>query len=189
MPDVHHPRRQDAAPVEDGIRRCARRIDGSRSAFIAAIGKTRTLARRPKPGISLREIELATIATDKPTSEGIAETLARLDLHSHRVGLQPDRDERCQSDIIRAIGAMADGRVDAIALTSSGQVRRLVEVARIHRCEDRLLGARPHQDRSPVISAELKAYGLRTDITPANDAFFMKPLIGAMAASLNAPGG
>jgi uroporphyrinogen-III synthase len=30
----------------------------------------------------------------------------------------------------------------------------------------------------------LKAHGLRTDIYPANDAYFMKPLISAMAAAL-----
>ncbi|MGN6116798.1 MAG: uroporphyrinogen-III synthase, partial [Nitrobacter sp.] len=36
----------------------------------------------------------------------------------------------------------------------------------------------------PVVSDELKAYGLRADIMPANDAFFMKPLISAMAAGL-----
>jgi uroporphyrinogen-III synthase len=85
---------------------------------------------------------------------------------------------------------MADGRVDAIALTSSAQVRRLVEIARVHRCEDKLR-AGLHRTRitSVVVSEELKAYGLQTDITPANDAFFIRPLISAMAASLNAPGG
>ena len=36
----------------------------------------------------------------------------------------------------------------------------------------------------PVVSDELKSQGLRTDISPANDAFFMKPLISAMAAAL-----
>jgi uroporphyrinogen-III synthase len=36
----------------------------------------------------------------------------------------------------------------------------------------------------PVVSDELKSHGLRTDIYPANDAFFMKPLISAMAAAL-----
>jgi uroporphyrinogen-III synthase len=35
-----------------------------------------------------------------------------------------------------------------------------------------------------VVSDELKAHGLRTDIYPANDAFFMKPLISAMATAL-----
>ncbi|MEO6782208.1 MAG: uroporphyrinogen-III synthase, partial [Bradyrhizobium sp.] len=36
----------------------------------------------------------------------------------------------------------------------------------------------------PVVSDELTAHGLRTDIAPANDAYFMKPLITAMAAAL-----
>jgi uroporphyrinogen-III synthase len=36
----------------------------------------------------------------------------------------------------------------------------------------------------PAVSTELQAHGLRADITPANDAFFMKPLISAMAAEL-----
>jgi hypothetical protein len=35
-----------------------------------------------------------------------------------------------------------------------------------------------------VVSNELKSHGLRTDISPANDAYFMKPLISAMAAAL-----
>jgi uroporphyrinogen-III synthase len=35
-----------------------------------------------------------------------------------------------------------------------------------------------------VVSDELKSHGLRTDIYPANDAYFMKPLISAMAESL-----
>jgi uroporphyrinogen-III synthase len=34
------------------------------------------------------------------------------------------------------------------------------------------------------VSDELKSHGLRTDIYPANDAYFMKPLISAMAAAL-----
>ncbi|WP_347265027.1 uroporphyrinogen-III synthase [Nitrobacter sp.] len=226
----------DPAPVEDWIRRCiqtphddlvlttgeglrrlvkAARLIGLDLAFITTVGKARTFARGPKPGKALREIGLeATITTDKPTSEGIAETLARLELDGHRVGLQlyPDRDHStllekikaqgasvdpvlpyiydasaAEANIIGAIEEMADGRVDAIALTSSGQVRRLVEVARIHRCEQKL---RAGLDRTqiasvgPVVSEELKAYGLRTDIKPANDAFFMKPLISAMASAL-----
>lgn len=231
----------DAAPVEDWIRRCiqtphddlvlttgeglrrlvttARRI-GLDQAFITAVGKSRRLARGPKPGKALREIGLeATITTDKQTSEGIAETLTRLDLRGHRVGLQlyPDRDHgallgkiqaqgasvdpmlpyiydtsAAETHIVGAIEEMAEGRVDAVALTSSGQVRRLVEVARIHRCEDRLragLERTKIASVGPVVSDELKAYGLRTDITPANNAFFMKPLISAMAISLNAPEG
>jgi uroporphyrinogen-III synthase len=36
----------------------------------------------------------------------------------------------------------------------------------------------------PVVSDELKSRGLRIDISPANDAYFMKPLISAMAVAL-----
>jgi uroporphyrinogen-III synthase len=36
----------------------------------------------------------------------------------------------------------------------------------------------------PVSSDELKSLGLHTDIYPANDAFFMKPLISAMSTAL-----
>ncbi len=82
---------------------------------------------------------------------------------------------------------MAQGRIDAIALTNLGQVRRLFEVAKAHQCEAQLrdgLARTPIASVGPVVSDELKSHGLRTDISPANDAYFMKPLISAMAAAL-----
>jgi uroporphyrinogen-III synthase len=201
----------------EGLRRLmkvARRI-GIEKDFIAAVGNARTFARGPKPGRALREIGLeADVTTEKPTSEGIAEMLARLDLAGHRVGLQlyPDKDhgaligaitaqgaavdtvlpyvydaQAADANIVTAIDEMAQGRIDAIALTSSGQVRRLIEVAQAHGCEARLrdgLARTPIASVGPVVSDELKSRGLRTDISPANDAFFMKPLISAMAAAL-----
>ncbi len=226
----------DAAPIEAWIRRfieqpcddlvlmtgeglrrllkVARRIEVEQD-FIAALGKSRKLARGPKPGRALREIGLEPQATtEKPTSEGIAEMLARLDLGGHRVGLQlyPDKDhsrligaiaaqgaevdpvlpyvydaQAAEANIITAIDEMAQGRLDAIALTSSGQVRRLIEVAKAHNCEARLregLARTAIAAVGPVVSDELTAHGLRTDIAPANDAYFMKPLITAMAAAL-----
>src|ERR1700726_1114170 len=127
-------------------------------AFVAALGTARKFARGRKPGRALREIGLEPQATtEKPTSEGIAEMLARVDLSGHRVGLQvyPDKDhsaligaitaqgaevdavlpyvydaKAADANIVTAIEEMATGRVDAIALTNLGQVRRLVEVAR-----------------------------------------------------------
>jgi uroporphyrinogen-III synthase len=201
----------------EGLRRMmkvARRL-GVEQAFIAALGKARKFARGPKPGRALREIGLEPqVATETPTSEGIAETLSRVDLRGRRVGLQlyPDKDhsvligaiaaqgaevdtvlpyvydaQAADANIVTAIDEMAQGRVDAIALTSSGQVRRLMEVARMHNCEAQLregLAHTPIASVGPVVSDELKSHGLRTDIYPANDAFFMKPLISAMAASL-----
>src|ERR1700680_1196156 len=183
--------------------------------FIAALDKARKFARGPKPGRALREIGLEPqVTTEKPTSEGIAEMLARVDLGGHRVGLQlyPDKDhsaligaitaqgaevdtvapyvydaQAADANIVTAIDAMAQGRIGAIAVTSSGQVRRLIEVAQAHRCEKRLregLANTPIASVGPAVSDELKSHGLRTDIYPANDAFFMKPLISAMATEL-----
>jgi len=36
----------------------------------------------------------------------------------------------------------------------------------------------------PAVSDELRAHGLHADIAPADGAYFMKPLISAMAAAL-----
>jgi uroporphyrinogen-III synthase len=201
----------------EGLRRLvklARRIDVEAD-FIAALAKPRKFARGPKPGRALREIGLEPqVTTEKPTSEGIVEMLARLDLGGHRVGLQlyPDKDhgaligaisaqgamvdpvlpyvydaQAAETNIITAIDEMANGTIDAIALTSSGQVRRLVEVAKAHGSEARLregLARTPIASVGPVVSEELKAHGLHADIYPANEAYFMKPLISAMAATL-----
>lgn len=201
----------------EGLRRLmkvAKRI-GVDQDFIAAVGQARKFARGPKPVRALREIGLeAQIITETPTSEGLAEMLSREEIKGHRVGLQlyPDKDhaklvssitsrgatvetvlpyiydpQAADTSIVTAIDEMANHRVDAIALTSSGQVRRLLDVARAHGCEDRLrkgLADTPIASVGPVVSDELKSSGLRTDIYPANDAFFMKPLISAMVLSL-----
>jgi uroporphyrinogen-III synthase len=148
----------------EGLRRLmkvARKINLEQG-FIAAVGTARKFARGPKPGRALREIGLEPqVTTEKPTSEGIAEMLARVDLRGHRVGLQlyPDKDhgtligaitaqgaeidavmpyvydaQAADTNIVIAIDEMAKGRIDAIALTSSGQVRRLIKVAQAHNC-------------------------------------------------------
>ena len=82
--------------------------------------------------------------------------------------------QAADANIVTAIDEMAQGRIDAIALTSSGQVRRLIEVAQAHGCEARLregLARTPIASVGPVVSDELKSHGLRTDISPANDAY------------------
>src|ERR1700757_788261 len=201
----------------EGLRRLmkvVRRV-GAEQDFIAAIGKSRKFARGPKPGKALREIGLEPqMTTEKPTSEGVAEMLSRLDLKSRRVGLQlyPDKDhgaligaieaqgaevdtvlpyvydaKAADANIVSAIDEMAKGRVDAIALTNLGQIRRLIETARAHGWDNKLregLARTPIASVGPAVSDELKSHGLRADISPANEAFFMKPLISAMAAEL-----
>jgi uroporphyrinogen-III synthase len=154
------------------------------------------------------------LTTEKPTSEGVIDMLSRLDLKGRRVGVQlyPDKDHAtllgaiaaqgatavpvtpygydaraADSHIVTAIEEMATGHIDAIALTNLGQVRRLFDVARAKGFETRLregLSKTPIASVGPAVSDELKSHGLHADIYPADDAFFMRPLISAMAAEL-----
>jgi uroporphyrinogen-III synthase len=201
----------------EGLRRlmkAARAIELDQE-FIAALGGLRKFARGPKPGRALREIGLEQQATtEKPTSEGVIAMLSQADLKGHRVGVQlyPDKDHgallgaiadqgataiavtpyvydarAADSHIVTAIEEMAQGHIDAIALTNLGQIRRLIDVARARGLEARLregLAKTPIASVGPAVSDELKSYGLQADIYPANDAFFMKPLISAMAVAL-----
>jgi uroporphyrinogen-III synthase len=226
----------DAAPIEAWIRRfidqpcddlvlttgeglrrlmtVVRRLDAE-AAFVAALALTRKFSRGPKPVRALRDLGLeAEVITEKPTSEGITETLGKLDLKGRRVGLQlyPERDHSALIDFITSRGAtvdtvlpyvydaraadgnivaaieeMAAGRVDAIALTSSGQVRRLVETAKAKGLDAKLsaaMAATPVASVGPVVSEELKTFGFKTDIVPDEGAFFMRPLISMMADRL-----
>jgi uroporphyrinogen-III synthase len=201
----------------EGLRRlvkAARAVALDRD-FVAALGSSRTFTRGPKPGRALREIGLEPkMTTERPTSEGMIELLSRVDLSGRRVGVQlyPDKDHgallqaiaaqgavafpvtpyvydarAADSHVVTAIEEMAAGRVDAIALTNLGQIRRLLDVARERGLEARLregLAKTPIASVGPAVSDELASHGLHADIYPANDAFFMKPLISAMAVEL-----
>lgn len=201
----------------EGLRRIMK-LAGARgldTALVAALAKARKFTRGPKPGKALREIGLeAQQTTEKPTTEGVIEMLARLDLKGRRLGLQlyPDKDhgaltgalaaqgaavdtvlpyvydsKAADANIVAAIDDMASGRIDSIALTNLGQVRRLMEAAKAHGAEAKL---RTGLERTliasvgPAVSGELAAHGLRTDVSPADEAYFMRPLISAMAAAL-----
>ena len=202
----------------EGLRRLmkvARRI-GVDAEFVSAIGQARKFARGPKPGRALREIGLEPQqTTEKPTSEGVADMMSRVDLKGHRVGLTlyPDKDhgaligaiaaggatvepvlpyvydaKAADASIASAIEEMAKGKVDAIALTNLGQVRRLIETARAHGWEEKLregFARTPIASVGPAVSDELKSHGLSATISPAGEAYFMKPLISAMAAELS----
>ena len=213
---IRHPFDDLVLTTGEGLRRImkvARRI-GLEQPFVTSLGATRKFARGPKPVRALRELGLeAEVVTEKPTSEGIAETLAKLDLRGRRLGIQlyPAQDhgkllgaieaqgahvsavlpyiydaKAAEPNIMAAIDEMAAGRIDAIALTSRGQARRLIETAKSRGLEGRLKDALKHTKVAsvgPVVSDELKGFGIATDIYPDNDAFFMRPLIAAMIAA------
>ncbi|MBR0704302.1 uroporphyrinogen-III synthase [Bradyrhizobium diazoefficiens] len=201
----------------EGLRRIMKlaRARGLDSALVAALAKTRKFTRGPKPGKALREVGLeAQQTTEKPTTDGVIEMLGKLDLSGRRLGLQlyPDKDHStltgaiaaqgaaidtvlpyvydssaADTNIVAAVDDMAEGRIDALALTNLGQVRRLIEAAKAHGSEAKL---RAGLERTliasvgPAVSGELAAHGLRTDVSPAEDAYFMRPLISAMATAL-----
>ncbi|MCA1375185.1 MULTISPECIES: uroporphyrinogen-III synthase [unclassified Bradyrhizobium] len=201
----------------EGLRRIMKlaRARGLDAALVAALAQARKFTRGPKPGKALREIGLETQqTTEKPTTEGVIEMLARLDLKGRRLGLQlyPDKDhsaltgalaaqgadvdtvlpyvydsKAADANIVAAIDDMAEGRIDSIALTNLGQVRRLIEVAKARGSETKL---RAGLERTliasvgPAVSGELAAHGLRADVSPADEAYFMRPLISAMASAL-----
>jgi uroporphyrinogen-III synthase len=214
---IEHPFDDLVLLTGEGLRRLikAARTIALDQDFIAALKGPRKFARGPKPGRALREIGLEPqVTTEKPTSEGVIEMLSRADLRGHRIGVQlyPDKDHgallraiaaqgataiavtpyvydarAADGHIVTAIEEMAQGHVDAIALTNLGQIRRLIDVARARGLEGRLrdgLAKTPIASVGPAVSDELKSHGLVADIYPANDAFFMKPLISAMAAAL-----
>jgi uroporphyrinogen-III synthase len=201
----------------EGLRRIMKlaRERGLDGPLTAALAKSRKFCRGPKPGKALREVGLEPQqTTEKPTTEGVIEMLGKLDLRGRRLGLQlyPDKDHgaltgtlaaqgaevdtvlpyvydsrAADANIVTAIDEMAEGRIDAIALTNLGQVRRLIEAAKADGSEAKL---RAGLERTliasvgPAVSSELAAHGLRTDVSPAEDAYFMRPLISAMAAAL-----
>jgi uroporphyrinogen-III synthase len=214
---IEHPFDDLVLMTGEGLRRlmkAARRI-GRDQDLVAALKGPRKFARGPKPGRALREVGLEPqMTTEKPTTEGVIEMLSRLDLTTHRIGVQlyPDKDHSAllgaiaaqgataipvtpyiydaraaDSHVVTAIEEMAEGRIDAIALTNLGQIRRLFGVARARGLEARLregLERTPIASVGPAVSDELASHGLSADIYPANDAFFMKPLISAMAVAL-----
>ena len=201
----------------EGLRRlmkAVRRI-GVEQEFTASLGKSRKFTRGPKPGKALRDIGLEPqMTTEKPTSEGVTEMLSRLDLAGRRVGLQlyPDKDHSsligaikaqgaevdtvlpyvydanaADTNIVTAIEEMARGRIDAVALTNLGQIRRLIDTARKHGWEQKLregLAQTPIASVGPAVSDEHEKHGLNAAIYPADEAFFMRPLISAMATAL-----
>ncbi|WFU75697.1 uroporphyrinogen-III synthase [Bradyrhizobium sp. CB2312] len=201
----------------EGLRRIMKlaRARGLDQPLVTSLAKSRKFTRGPKPGKALREVSLeAQQTTEKPTTEGVIEMLGKLDLKGHRLGLQlyPDKDhstltgalsaqgaevdsvlpyvydsKAADANIIAAIDDMAEGRIDCIALTNLGQVRRLIEAAKAGGSEAKLRKGFARTliaSVGPAVSGELAGHGLRADVSPPEDAYFMRPLISAMAAAL-----
>jgi uroporphyrinogen-III synthase len=191
---------------------------GLRDAAVAALGRARTITRGPKPARALHELGLsATLPAAVPTSAGVIEALAALDLRGRRVGVQLYGEEpnrplvealaragaqvsvvapyvyASASDtgrVVELVGSLADGGVDAIAFTSASQIDRLWQVAKEAGAEERLragLARARVAAIGPIAVEALATRGVRADIVPEKS-FVMRRLVNAIVAAL-APGG
>jgi uroporphyrinogen-III synthase len=190
---------------------------GIEAAFLAALGRTRTICRGPKPVRALRMLgQQPQLRAEEPTTDGVVALLSGLDLRGRRVGLQlyPDAGDRlveflegadavpdpvtpyeyasraADETILALIDQLAIGAIDVIALTSAPQVRRLFHVAQSHGLTDRLLaglGRTTIAAIGPVVAEAVRRRGLSPAIMPRGT-YFMKPLVSAITAAMNAKG-
>jgi uroporphyrinogen-III synthase len=180
--------------------------EGLRDAVIAALGRTRTVIRGPKPGRTLKEIGLApTKVAEAPTTEGVIATLRQEALRGQTVGVQlysasnapltefleaagatvrtvlpyvyaPAADAERVVDLIRRLER---GVVDVVVFTSSPQVDRLYEVAHQQGLEAALLQGLERTRVAavgPVVAEDLRGRGAPVHICP-EQGFVMKNLV------------
>jgi uroporphyrinogen-III synthase len=186
---------------------------GQRDAVIAALAKTQTLTRGPKPAKALKEIGLTpALSAAMPTTEGVIATLRGIDVAGQTIGLQLYSESNAPlTDYLASAGAsvrsvqpyiyapaadadhvvnlieqLAGGTVDVLLITSSPQVDRLFEVA-----VDRGLEALLHRGLSqvrvaavgPIAADSLRRRSVRVDVCPAQG-FVMKNLVQCLKRDL-----
>jgi uroporphyrinogen-III synthase len=179
---------------------------GLREEAVAALAKTRTVTRGPKPARALKEIGLTPVlVAEAPTTEGVIATLRAEPLRGQTVGVQLYSDSNPPLlEFLRQAGAaartvlpyvyapaadaeqvaglidrMAGGGVDVLAFTSSPQVDRLYEVAAERGLDATLrqgLGRVRVAAVGPVVADNLHRRGARVDICP-EQGFVMKNLV------------
>jgi uroporphyrinogen-III synthase len=184
---------------------------GQRDTFVAALGRVRSITRGPKPARVLRELGLTPgIAPANPTSQGVLDALAAEPLDGRGIGVQlypgggglplvealrqrgaevfpvtPYRyAPRADADqVADAIKGLIAGRIGMLAVTSSAQVERLLQVARDAKLEDALLLAFervPVAAIGPVVEETLRRHGV-THILRPDTRFHLKPLLRVIA--------
>jgi uroporphyrinogen-III synthase len=192
----------------EGVRRLLGFADraGLRDAVLAALGRTKTVTRGPKPVQALKEVGLApALIAAVPTTDGVIATLRPEPLRGRHVGVQMYSETNPPlTDFLAAVGAtahpvlpyvyapsadadrvvglidqMAAGGVDAVVFTSSPQVTRLYEVARERGKEETLAdGLRRTCVAAvgPVVAESLRTHGAPVHVCP-EQGFVMKNLV------------
>ncbi|HET7313530.1 uroporphyrinogen-III synthase [Salinisphaera sp.] len=185
---------------------------GDRERFWRALGAARTITRGPKPVRELKADGIDTdLPAATPTTAGVIAALSDIDLAGHRVGVQlygtdPNTplmealaehgataipvapyvyaDQAENAAVETFIRAIVAGELDAVAFTSSPQVRRLFKVAGRGQRSRQLTEAL--QDRcvaavGPLVADALCAHEVRVDLMPESS-YFMKPLVRLLSA-------
>jgi len=191
---------------------------GLRDGVVAALGRVRKVTRGPKPARALHEIGLSSdLAAPVPTSTGVIDALAALDLRGRRVGVQlygeePNRPlvealERAgavvrtvapyvyasaadAAAVVALIDALDGGKVDAVAFTSASQVDRLFQVAVDAGADARLRAAFSRACVAaigPIVVEALEKRAVRIDVVPEKG-FVMRRLVNALAEALGPKG-
>ena len=181
--------------------------------FVATLAHVRKITRGPKPARRLRELGLKPdLPVEPPTTAGIIAALSGENLTGRRIAVQlyPDAPNDLvavlaasgaavdavlpyvygsaadEERVVALIREMAAGRVDLVAFTSSPQLRRLRQVARVHNCEDVLAAGFARTKLAavgPVVAAAIAAAGGTVAIAPPEN-FHMRPLVNAIVAAL-----
>jgi len=185
---------------------------GKKAELVAAFGTMKKLTRGPKPVKALREAGLLPeLTAEAPTTEGVIATLEKQDLRGKRIGVQlygqapnaklmdylasrgaevdavapyvyaSEVDDKRVTDLI---ADMAAGKVAAIAITSSPQVKRLHEVADKAGLSAQLKDGWARTKVAsigPVATEELSHYGIVPDAVPER-VFSLKPFVRAIAS-------
>jgi uroporphyrinogen-III synthase len=188
--------------------------DGRREACIAALARTKILARGPKPGQVLKEIGLSpSRIAAVPTTKGVIDSLRDEPLQGKNVGVtlygepNPELEQYLRSAGARVhtvmpyilapasdddrvadlIGRLDRGEVDVLLFTSSSQVERLYEVAKARGLEsarERGFSRVRIAAVGPVLAERLRQHGATVDICP-EQGFVMKNLVQHIKRALS----
>jgi uroporphyrinogen-III synthase len=183
-----------------------------KAAFLAQLARVRKITRGPKPARALRELGLKPdIAAEIPTTAGIIAALQPIaySLEGHSCGVQLYGDEPnlpliqflhgCgagvlsvapyryadsteDAAVLELLTILERGAIDAMAFTSTPQVRRLIAVggeARVVKALQRTHVAAV----GPVVAEALRQHGITVQSMP-EDSFFLKPMTSALEAAL-----
>jgi uroporphyrinogen-III synthase len=184
-----------------------------KDAFLAALAKTRTITRGPKPNRALHELQLtAGLSASQPTSQGVLDALAKEEIKDRRIGVQlyPGDGAKFLLDGLAACGAklfpvtpyryasqteaaqvastihaMASGHIGMIAFTSTPQIGRLLAVAQECGLERELAEGLA---KTPIasIGPVVEEALKKIGVTPAVQpvgSYHLKPLVRAIIAS------